>query len=693
MDREMIYERFHLTRERILEIKDEKILEGAFGDYFSRTAAFVTLMADTLLWLGRGGHKEASLEELQRRNHEMYEDILPSHYEESYANPAYAVRELGEEYGRLLSFLYYELRSLIGFAYEGKTEEMVIRMELFVEIYGAFVYEKEDGGGLPEYEGLRRRVYWFAFDYAEMSALGRVGNLVNARDNFAVRIMEDACWEDVRSLYYYGEYVTENELEVWRFLADRPEETIALMADTYTEGYRKGFELAGKDLSKKKTAGIYYSLGFERMIRKALGNFRLLGLEAAVYRAPASVLYNPSLNKSGFMGANPNKQYDFDHKDDRALFLDKAFVSRSMEAIRGAFEHWREEAGVYAGPAVVETFGEKPFEPVSKPQALRLSRAQQELWVEYRAGAGRIQREYIKEEERSFTIIAFPVPEIGESFEEIFGEIIKINTLDYHMYQDIQQTLINALDQAEYCEIRGMGGNRTDLRVSLHRLENPEKETIFENCVADVNIPVGEVFTSPRLAGTTGTLHVSRVYLNGLEYKDLELSFTDGMIRDYSCANFPTEEENRAFIKENLLFHQKTLPMGEFAIGTNTTAYVAAAKYDIGARLPILIAEKMGPHFAVGDTCYSHAEEIAVFNPDGKEVVARDNEVSLLREQDVQKAYYNCHTDITIPYDELGALDAVTGDGERIPIIREGRFVLEGCGKLNEPFSQADHFS
>ena len=61
-------------------------------------------------------------------------------------------------------------------------------------------------------------------------------------------------------------------------------------------------------------------------------------------------------------------------------------------------------------------------------------------------------------------------------------------------------------------------------------------------------------------------------------------------------------------IEDNILHHHVKLPMGEFAIGTNTTAYVAAEKYGIADKLPILIAEKMGPHFAVGDTCYSWAE-------------------------------------------------------------------------------------
>ena len=67
--------------------------------------------------------------------------------------------------------------------------------------------------------------------------------------------------------------------------------------------------------------------------------------------------------------------------------------------------------------------------------------------------------------------------------------------------------------------------------------------------------------------------------------------------------------------------------------------------------------------------------------------MAKDNEVSLLRSEDMGKAYFNCHTDVTIPYDELGELSVVTTDGRTIPIILEGRFVLEGCETLNEAFS------
>ena len=118
-----------------------------------------------------------------------------------------------------------------------------------------------------------------------------------------------------------------------------------------------------------------------------------------------------------------------------------------------------------------------------------------------------------------------------------------------------------------------------------------------------------------------------------------------------------------------------------------------AREYGIEAKLPILIAEKTGPHFAVGDTCYSWAEDTKVYNPDGKEIIARDNEVSILRKEDVSKAYLGCHTDITIPYDELGAILVETADGREIPLIQDGRFVLAGTEELNKELDASIYIS
>ena len=690
-EREILRERLELALLRIREIPGEDF-QGAellpWKEYFTTVAKFLLLIEDTRQFLEQGKQATATRKELQQRNRALYEDILPENYENSFANPAYAVKMLGEEFGVLVSFLYTEMRSLIGFTYEGRLDELVIRMELFSEVYAAFVYEQQENHKLPTYAAIREILYWFVSDYADVAAEERVREMVCPENNFAAAILRTADFTDLRYLYAYGEYVGENELKMAEFMNSLPEETVHTMADTYTEGYRIGFEVTGKDLSKKAVVDVRYQLGFERMMRRALENFEKMGLQPVIYRAASSILYNPSIYKNGFYSVSPNRQYEFDHKDDKALFLDKMYCSRKLEVMHTAFEKYKKEARGYAGPAVVETFGEKEFEPVNKPESLKMTDEQSALLVENRTQMGQLQRQYIIEEERSFTIIAFPIPEVGDCFEELFRETIQINTLDYKKYQRIQQTIIDALDQADHCEIKGCNGNHTDLKVNLWKLKNPAKETIFENCVADVNIPVGEVFTSPVLEGTNGVLHVTRVFLNGLEYKDLEITFENGKIQNYNCANFATEEENKAFIKENILFRHKTLPLGEFAIGTNTTAYVAAKKLGVESKMPILIAEKMGPHFAVGDTCYSHAEEVKVYNPDGKEIVARDNEVAALRSVNPSKAYFNCHTDITIPYDELAELTAVKKDGDRITIIQNGRFVLPGTEELNEPLQE-----
>ena len=65
-------------------------------------------------------------------------------------------------------------------------------------------------------------------------------------------------------------------------------------------------------------------------------------------------------------------------------------------------------------------------------------------------------------------------------------------------------------------------------------------------------------------------------------------------------------------------------------------------------------------------------------------MIAKENDFSRLRDTDSKKAYFNSHTDVTIPYDELGDIVVHTSAGEEIPIIREGRFVLPGTEKLNE---------
>ena len=624
--------------------------------------------------------QRADLQELERHNEICHIDLLGRNYETSWANPAWAVKQLGEKFGQLLCAVSAELHSLTAFVYEQDLEALTIRIELFLEIYCAFVDAAQEKAE-PDYEQIREIFYWFASDYAELTAEHAVAGSVDWEKDFAKKIVMESDISDIRYLFYYGEYIADDQWKLAEYLNGLPEEKIQKIADTYTEGYKKGFELAKKNIKCKKSVNIRYPLGFERVVRAAVENFAKMGLEPVIFRAPASFLEGRRVYKSGYFGAPVNRQFDYDHENDKALYFDKKYVTRMLECRKAAWEEYKDKAALHAGPAVIESFGEQPFEPENKAERLELSKEQQKLSVEYQSQAGAMTNEYIDPEERSFTIIAFPVPQIGEDFEAIFDKILEINTLDYKTYETIQQRIIDALDEAEWVRIKGRNGNRTDMKVMLHPLSDPAKETNFENCVADVNIPVGEVFTSPQLAGTEGVLHVTQVYLNGMQYNDLELHFEEGRISSYDCRNFPTEEENRKLLQDNVLFHHDTLPLGEFAIGTNTTAYMAARRFDINDKLPILIAEKTGPHFAVGDTCYSHEEDRMTYNPDGKAIIARENEVSALRHTDLSKAYLNCHTDITIPYDELGEVSAVHADGSVTEIIRDGVFRAERDGR------------
>lgn len=680
-ENEGIMERFQLSMERISQISSEKTVSQPFHDYFARTASFICLMGEYLDYIEEGKPDTASLNELKEWNRKFYEDILPDAYETSYANPSYAVEKLGEGLGQLLCYLYKEIRGDIVFIHENRLTDITILNEALIEIYNMF----EEG--VPEVASVKEVIYWFVSDYTDHTVTFRVREGLDPSLSFAKDIIRDSDLTDLRYLYRFGEYISDSELKVADYLNSLPEEKVRLMANTYTEGYAKGFEVMGRDLSKKKAVQIRYELGFERMVKYAMENFEKLGLDVILCRAAVWAVNTNAGRKAGYYSKSPNRQYEYDHRYDDAIYINKAFKDRKASVLKVAYETYKDLAAAFAGPAVIETFGKEGFQPVNKPEANHLDARQEKLSVEMAGETAKILNEYVPGDEISFTIIAFPVPEIGDNFEEIFNETIAINTLDYEKYKGLQQTIIDALDEADYVEVTGKGNNKTRLTVALHHLKDREKETNFENCVADVNIPLGEVFTSPRLAGTSGVLEVSTVYIADFQFKDLVMIFEDGMIKDYSCSNFEDPKEGKELIRQVILKNHDTLPMGEFAIGTNTTAYAMARKFDILDKLPILIVEKMGPHFAVGDTCYSWSEDSRLYNPNGKEIIAKENEISALRKEDASKAYFNCHTDITIPYAELDKIETVCAHGKRTLIIEDGKFILKGTEELNLPFS------
>ena len=677
-ENEGMRERYTLAKERIAAFANEGMRQP-FRDYFVLLADFIALLTSVVDDVFSGALYQKTLEELREENRLLYADLMPEHYEQSYGNPAFAVKVLGEEYGQILSVLYAEIHSLTACAFEGRLSGITPVFELFIEIYNCFEMEGESTAG-----EIKEALYYYLHDYQEEFRRARVREKQDPTWTFARDIIMEADLTDLRYLYYFGEYISDNELKLAKFLNAQPEETLHKMASSYTDGYVRGFEVMGADFSSKSIVNIRYVLGFEKMIREAIKNFEGMGKKVTIHRAAANLAARGYGRKDGYFATSVNRQYEYDHRNDIALCYDKKIQKASLEAARAVFSYYRTEYAAFAGPAVLEVFGESDFSPKNKKESVQRDAKTTKSMLEESRKLGILAMDYLKSEETSYTIIAFPLPSIGEKFEEIFNETIHLNTLNNDFYKKMQQSLIDVLDTGDFVLVRGGNGNRTEMRVRLHPLIHPERETNFENCTADVNIPVGEVFTSPVLEGTSGVLYVSQVFLNGLEYRDLEFTFLDGLVVDYRCTNFAGEQENRDYIFENILHGHKTLPIGEFAIGTNRIAYEMARKYGIQAKLPILIAEKTGPHFALGDTCYKGSEDHAVFNPNGKEIIARDNEISLLRKTDLAKAYMNCHTDITIPYNELAEISVIRADGTKIPVLENGKFVVVGAEGLNQ---------
>jgi len=672
---ENVSERLSLAIERIREIPAETEADPRVLPFFAREAVYIT---DVFAW--RETDPLSISEEENRDWQEKLFGELRNRYDESYLNPVYAEKELGT-YGRTLTFLAAELSGLPAYLVDGEPVRAAAVLELFLEIYSLFLEEKH-----PNVSALESAAEYYALDYIEPFEELRLRATTVFTENTAYKIVTEAELKDLRYLYRYGEYISDNERELAKYLQALPDEEIRAMAETFTKGFRRGFETMQVDFTGKNSVSIRYHIGQERLVREVIRSFEKMGLRSILHRYAVSRLNRRLVRLVGFESTPANRQFNFDHRMDDAVFLTPRYATRKINAVERAYKEIEEYLPGYAGPAVIETFGEVLFSPEIREEAAAWTEEQTEIDRRIVTQSGLISEKYLPGDSYSFSIISFPLPEIGEEerFREIFRETVRLNTLSNDEYLPIQQALIDTLDRADHVHVIGKNGNRTDIRVKLRKLLNPEKETQFENCVADVNIPLGEVFTSPVLKGTEGTLHVSFVYLNGYRFQDLWIRFRDGVTEDFGCGNFPDPEDGRKYIRDNILFKHPALPIGEFAIGTNTAAFRMAKNYQIFEKLPILIMEKTGPHFAVGDTCYSHAEDKKVYNPDGKEIISRENDFSLLRESEPEKAYFNCHTDITIPYDELGRLTAVMEDGSETDLIRDGRFVLPGTEKLNE---------
>lgn len=668
-----VKERYENTLITIKEICNEtknyrKLQEKKeYYRFFNTVGKFILKLADYEKNLDDDYFSIKSFGELLKENSELYNEIVPKNYKKkSYANPEYCVNVFGDKFGQLISYFYLRYRQYITYALYHKIFKMEEYNKLFIDVF-SYIKDNE-----PEYDSFKELITESQRKDKTQEIILQLKEQLDKDFSYLRDIVENTDLSDLRYLFKYGRYITKNEINTARFLLNYPEDEILKLSGQVAKAYINGFKRNNKDISGKSTVMITYHIGQERIIRQLIKDLKKYNLEALI---------------SNVSSTSINKQYNYDHRFDASLYLDNEYTSLYEKNFEEAGERCKDILSVFSGIIPFHTFGELPFKPENKKECLKFTEEQQKLFQIHQNNIVKIREKYIPLVEISFSVISFPSPEVGENFEQIFEDILEINMLDTDKYENIQQEIIDVLDKADYVHVKGKRKSRTDIKVKMQKLRNPEKETNFLNCGADINIPLGEVYTSPQLKDTNGILHIEETYLSGLKFVDLELTFKDGYIVDYKCGNFDKVEDNKKYIEENLLFPHKTLPLGEFAIGTNTLAYVIAKKHNIMNILPVLIIEKMGPHFAIGDTCFLLSEDKPVFNRlNNKEVIARENEKTALRKTKPNEAYTYRHTDITLPYESIEFVTVITEKGEKIDIIRNGKFVLEGTDELNKPF-------
>ena len=116
-------------------------------------------------------------------------------------------------------------------------KDMAAYNELFLEVYSLFTmaaWEKR----LPSVQDIKEALYWHISDYCDQTVVYRIRECLDPSLSFATDIIREADFSDIRYLYYFGEYISDQELKTAEFLGSLPQETIDKMADTYTEGYR-----------------------------------------------------------------------------------------------------------------------------------------------------------------------------------------------------------------------------------------------------------------------------------------------------------------------------------------------------------------------------------------------------------------------------------------------------------------------
>lgn len=596
---------------------------------------------------------------MTEENREQMMCRLSPAYENSMQNPEKA-EEIYPGAGKWYAVIQAEASGIAENLMIGQ-KDMAQAREKLLEKAGQIV-EKEENSA----DELRRLWKTFLLETATVREMDFVKSMVCiGEENPYETVLEKADNSTADWMEEYGLPVTETDKKMMRFWFGLEKEKLQAMGKTIADAFLHGFISQSRDRRERKRVRFYYQIGQEALAREVVKALKEKGL-TPVITAPHTL---HALN-----------QWQADHQFDHSVVMDEELFQAEWKAYETAMYFYEKELKDTCGMIGIDQFGMESVIYTHGEHALQPDEGSRNWKTKLEQKKRDLESQWIRPSEISFCKVAFPNLLVGERFEEIFEDFFQMNVEESEPFEKLQQVLIDGLDTCDIAEIKGCNGNETDIRISLWPIKDPTKETKFLNCGGDLNIPYGEVFTTPKLAGTTGLYHVEEICLKGIFYHDLRLTFQDGWVVDANC------REGKEYVMNRLLYPNEKITMGEFAVGSNTKAYAIAHKYQLGDRLPILIYEKMGPHIAIGDPCFARSEDAPIYNMyDHKEMVCRENEITAERNTK-ENIYFGNHVDITLPYHQVEYLRGIRKDGTIVSFIENGRFVLKGTEGLNIGF-------
>ncbi|MBQ8632986.1 MAG: leucyl aminopeptidase, partial [Lachnospiraceae bacterium] len=275
---DFLKERYELCVERIKDITKVQEVPEKYRDYFKSEAEFITAVMDMAKMVVAGTYVKQSLKELEAWNDKLYAKILPENYTTSYANPAYAVKKFGVREGRILSALSAKYMELVTNAAKQKLYFLTIVMELFLEVYGRYT-EYDEFAAKDAKASYKSFLMDYRRDYLED---GIQSQYDPEKSPYRDIVLSDA--SDERNLYRYGAYITDIERKTAAFLNKLSREEVEAMADTYVDGYIRGFETMGVVRKENGVALMLCPIGFERMAAAAVRKFEKQGVRVSVHQ-------------------------------------------------------------------------------------------------------------------------------------------------------------------------------------------------------------------------------------------------------------------------------------------------------------------------------------------------------------------------------------------------------------------------